>query len=143
MRAGGDNRRQLVDLGDRNECFDVMDEVRGRLRLDTICEAGLVVDEKNCSVVGGQTIICHDHYLSIAWKPPTPETSGAVGVLSGRGIKENVEGVDAAALKMRDIRARYSRGAVWRSGLPAQPSYTVMTDCGPDRRKGELWWQVR
>jgi hypothetical protein len=37
MRAGGDNRRQVVDLGDRNECFDVIDEVRGRLRLDTIC----------------------------------------------------------------------------------------------------------
>src|ERR1700688_45380 len=75
-------------------------------------------------------------------KSPTRETPWA-GVLSARWIKEDVEGMDAVALEMRDIRAGDGYGTIWRSGLPAQPSDTVMTDCGTNRFKDEVWRQVR
>jgi hypothetical protein len=51
--------------------------------------------------------------------------------------------MDAIALEMRDIRAGDGYGTIWRSGLPAQPANTVMTDCGANRFEGELLRQMR
>ena len=53
-----DDRRELVDLRDRDERLHVVDELRGALGLHTIRESGLVVDEDR-RIACSEPVVCH------------------------------------------------------------------------------------
>jgi hypothetical protein len=57
--TGRDDRRELVDLRDRDERLHVVDEVRGALGLHTIRESGLVVDEEHRRIACSESVVRH------------------------------------------------------------------------------------
>jgi hypothetical protein len=62
-----------------------------------------------------------------------------VGDGSGGGrIGKNVEGLDFAAFEPGEIGSGHSYGTVRWTGLPAQPSDTVVANGGANRSEGEV-----
>ena len=61
------------------------------------------------------------------------------GMGSGAGgIEKNMEGLDAATFDPGDIGPRHGNGTVRWTGLPAQPTNTMVTNCVANRSEGEV-----
>jgi hypothetical protein len=58
-------------------------------------------------------------------------------------VEKDVEGLDAAALEQGDVGARHGHATARWTGLPAQPSNTVVADGCANRRENEVWRQAR
>jgi hypothetical protein len=127
MGAGSDDRWQVVNLGDRDERLDVVNEVRG------VCVWTPFARPSGGRRRGPQRFRRSDDHMSRSFpfsEQGSLHTRDSLGrCLSARWIKEDVEGVDAPSKCATSVPVT-ARGHL-AVRLASAACHTVMTDCGP------------